>query len=155
LLISFTIYSIILKNNKNITKKDNLNALPNFSFTTFSGNSFAFSDLNPNKKTVIIYFSTSCVYCEKQLENIFNNLNLFKNTQILVVTCNKKQDVENFINKFNKDEKKLSILLSEYKYFYQVFGDWHTQSIFLYDTNRKLVFLSEGVLSAEDIIKKY
>jgi len=154
--VSYLLYSIVLKNNKIIAEKEKINELPKFSFTSLSGNNFSNSDLDTNKYTLMIYFSTNCIYCEKQIENITEKYKLLKNTQVILITTEKKEDVIDFTKKFNlKNYRNISVVFSNIEYFIKEFGTWNPPSIFLYSPDKHLLFLNEGVLDINSILSHY
>lgn len=157
LSVSYMLYSIISKTNEIDAQKEKLKRMPKFLFTTLSGNTFSYSDIEVSKHTLIIYFSTTCIYCEKQIENITEEYNLLQNTQIVLVATEEKKSIIDFLNKFNvkKYEPNISVVISDTEYFIETFGLWNAPSIFLYNPDKQLLFLNEGVLGVDSIISHY
>lgn len=157
LSVSYMLYSIISKTKEIDTQKEKLSKMPDFSLLTLLGNEFSNSDLDANMHTLIVYFSTTCIYCEKQIENITEKYSLLKNTQVLLIAAEEKKPVIDFTKKFNLNnyEPPISIVLSDDEYFIETFGLWNAPSIFLYNPDKQLLFLNEGVIDVESILSHY
>ena len=155
-LIAYMAYSIALKNNKLIAQRESLRILPKFSFKTLSGEIFNYSDLDTDEYTFIVYFSTTCVHCEYQIENLLKKYQVLENTKILLVSIENKDSVLNFTKKHDLGnlEPEITVVLSDYGYFTDKFGKLPNPSLLLYNKKKELILLNKGSLDI-DSVKTY
>jgi hypothetical protein len=72
--------------------------LPNFKYENINGLKVEKKHFNPSKKTLIVYFSTSCLSCKSEILNdtIFK---ISKSYNLILITSNKnKKEVSMYIN---------------------------------------------------------
>ena len=155
LLVLYMLYSITLKTNEIKEQKESLNKMPNFTFKTLEDNKFDYKELKTNENTLIIYFSTTCIYCENQIEQLVKDYNLLKNTKVLLLSVENKETTSKFIKKYelSKLKNKFTVVLSDTQYFNKIFGYWPKPSLFLYNKDKKMLFVNKGMLKIEALLK--
>ncbi len=70
--------------------------IPPFKMLLSNGRFYSAKDLQKNKPVIIIYFSPDCDHCQVLMNDLFKNINEFKNTELIMVTFRTLGDVINF-----------------------------------------------------------
>lgn len=155
-LIVYMVYAITSKSNKITAQKENLRELPDFSFKTLSGDILNSSDLDTDEHTLIIYFSTTCIHCEYQIENLLKKYQVLDKTKILLVSIEDEDSVLNFTKNYNllNFEPEITVVLSDYGYFTDKFGKLPNPSLLLYNPKKELILFHKGSLDI-DSVKTY
>lgn len=99
---------------------------------------FTKTDLKKKKPVILMIFSPDCDHCVHATENLLANINLFKNTQIIMVSSLSYESIQKFYNDlklFNYPNIKVGYDKGRFlSSFYEV---QNFPSIFLYDKKGK------------------
>ena len=121
--------------NNNKKKK----TLPDFSYHTMDGKKFTNDNLNKNR-LLIVYFDPLCEVCQRETSDILDNINYFRDIQIVMVSPAAKEDVGKFVKKFKLyDYHQIIVLHDKEDVFYKQFGAIGYPTLYLYDKDKKLI----------------
>lgn len=134
--------------------EDEIKIMPDFTFThVLSLDTVNKHSLNPScDHYVILYFNSKCEFCNFDIQNILKNNNLFKRSQILLVssedlnTIKKSYDVSDYSN--------ISLYYCDKDNFYKLFKTDRTPSMYIYNKKKFLIkkFIGETKIQLIDSI---
>ncbi len=115
--------------------------LPPFSINKVPDSSrFEKTNLQKNKAVMLMVFSPDCDHCQHKVKEIQDNIKLFKNIQIVLISNLGYNYINRFYKEFNLAKYPSIIMGMDYKY---VIGNYFTISsvpaIFLYNKNGQFV----------------
>ena len=153
-LLSYLGYNIISKSNEKNEIAKQLQTIPAFSFQTLDLKPFTNSNLKQNIPTIFIYFNSECDYCKYEAESIGNNLDKFKNVQLIFVSTENIETIRQFSekNKLNNQTNITFLYDSDYLFSNQ-FDAQTIPYILIYSKKQKLIKKHKGQLKIEAIVK--
>lgn len=153
-LLSYLGYSVASKikyKNEVITT---LETIPEFSFKTLENYDYTNTNLKLNIPTLFIYFNTECDYCQHEAETISENLEQFKNTQLLFVSTESKSTIKQFSEHYNlHNQSNITFLHDNTHSFSNRFDANAMPYVLIYDKHQKLIKKHKGQLKAETMLK--
>jgi peroxiredoxin len=121
-------------------KNVKIEKLPTFTYQTLNGNKFSEKDLKTNQKLMIVYFNPLCEVCQKEVKEIVTNIEYFKDIQIVMVSPNKKEEIDEFANGFKlSNYPQITILHDIDDQFYKQFHAIGYPALYMYDENKVLL----------------
>ncbi len=153
IVISYMVYSIISKKQQIVAQERGIKVMPNFSFKTLENQTYSYEELDSDNYTLIVFFSTTCIYCEYQLEDLLKNYKQLLNTKVLLVSVEKINKIKKYAEKIslNNYKPEIVVLRSSIKNFKEKFGIWSTPTVFLYTPSKQLVFARTGSMQTDSI----
>jgi thiol-disulfide isomerase/thioredoxin len=116
--------------------------------TTFTRN-----DLHKKKNTIFIIFSPDCEHCQRETEMLTQNIDKFKNTQIVMVTYLPWEEMVAFYHRYKIANYPQITMARDTKFFFPVFFKVRNlPSIFVYDKKGNLKKSFEGDVKPETIL---
>jgi thiol-disulfide isomerase/thioredoxin len=130
--------------------------MPAFQMKLSNGKAFSSSQLSSKKPTIIIYFAPDCEHCQVLMKQLFNKINTFKNTEIVMVTFESLQSVAGFEKQFQTFKYPnikvgMEVPVFFFRKYYQL---EHTPFTALFDKNKKLIVSYKEYTPLDDLIKK-
>lgn len=115
--------------------------------------SFTRNDLHKKKNTIFIIFSPDCEHCQRETEMLTQNINKFKNTQIVMVTYLPWEEMIAFYHHYKIANYPQITMARDTKFFFPVFFKVRNlPSIFIYDKKGDLKKSFEGDVKPETIL---
>ena len=136
------ILSTIVVNTANAQylRNGKIEKLPSFTYQTLNGTKFSEQDLKADQRLMIVYFNPLCEVCQKEVKEIISNIEYFKDIQIVMISPNKKEEIDEFVNNFKLNNfQQVTILHDEEDLFYKQFHAIGYPSLYMYDTNKQLL----------------
>ncbi|MBX3255965.1 MAG: redoxin domain-containing protein [Chitinophagaceae bacterium] len=129
--------------------------LPQFSIVlSDSSTSYTKDQLPKGKKTIIILFSPDCDHCKHETERIKKNMELFKKSQIVMITTMPFEKIRSFSTEFGLDQYKNIVVGRDPKYFFPSFYKIHyLPFIAVYDKKQQFLKSFEGNPTWEEFEK--
>ncbi len=125
-------------------------------FTVFKApDSTAFSrdDLEKKKNTIFIIFSPDCEHCQHETEMLTQNLDKFKNTQIVMITYLPYSEMIKFYHIYKIASYPQITMARDTRFFFpEFFHVRNLPSIFVYDKEGKFKKSFEGDVKPETIL---
>lgn len=150
LLVSSIIKGI--KQKRNI--ENMIQTLPEFVFNNILGETFSSSDINKKNSSLIIYFHPECDHCHYEAEQISLNIDLFHNTQVIMISNASLESIKDFALKYHLLEfENINILIDTLDVFPNIFGQNPFPTSFIYNDKRKLVKQYKGEVTTEALLK--
>lgn len=148
------IYLVISGYIKKKETADRIKTLPSAGFVSLEGDSVNLHDFDNKKPLVIIYFHPECEHCRYEAAEIGQHADDFEKCQLVMVTPDDSlQRIEAFCEQAQLWEvDNIEILTDERNCFYEVFGKTAIPSVFIYNTEHKLVRYFRGETKTEAII---
>lgn len=137
-------------------KVDMIHKLPDISLVKYdSGKWFTLSKERGVDKTVIIFFSPDCEFCEKEIEGILSIKDEFPNVRWLFITQSIiKDELFGFFVRYPINEMNNAIiLLEDYPKYFSLYDVSGPPALFVYDKNGELIEESRGAVSVRTLIK--
>ena len=145
-LIGLKIY-----NRKDITKPPTV--FPKLCFTTINGDSFK-TDTVKTKVLIIVFYSPGCTFCEHEGVDLSRNSKSFKDVKIMFVTSESIDSARAYSLRSGIDTilNFYSLIDTSYKVL-QTFGIRTIPTTLIYGSDRQLVKIIEGEVSAKKLLK--
>lgn len=151
-------YKIIsaVKTKSRIDKRREI--LPDFKFCTLQGSRFGTGNIIKDRPLVIVFFNSECFHCINELESIINNAGSLKKTNILLVSEQPLNKLEELFDEYKLNRYPQIVLLhTDYQYFISLFGNVNVPATFIYNGSNRLLKMFTGDVSIEalkEIINK-
>jgi len=114
---------------------------------------FTRNDLHKKKNTIFIIFSPDCEHCQRETEMLTENIEKFKNTQIVMVTYSPWEEMIAFYHHYKIADYPQITMARDTKFFFPVFFKVRNlPSIFVYDKKGNLKKSFEGDVKPETIL---
>jgi len=150
----FLILKISQKYNQNKAIALQKQTLPNFQLYDQNLDHFSGGQLKKATPVCIFYYNADCEHCQYEATQIKKNITAFNNTQILMVSVNKPEEVTKFAKTYNLDQYPHITWLYDKDYnFYKWFGNTPTPSVFIYNSQHKLLKEYKGEVKIELVLK--
>ena len=149
----FMILRIVQTKKQNNVVAITKQTLPNFAFYSLdsiaTGNDF----ITKGKPVCIFYFNSDCEHCQYEAKEINNNITLFKNAQIVMVSFNTIKEIKQFQKEYNLNYPNITFLQDPKHEFKNWFGKTSIPSVFIYNAKHKLVKEYQGETKINAIVK--
>lgn len=130
-----------------------INQIPDFEFGTLAGDTISLKFLDNEESTVIVYFNTHCDFCQFELEELERRVSEFEKVHFLLVSAEPKDTLRSYSAQHSFDSlPNVDICRCSYKKLRQWFGKLAAPSIFIYDTEGKLIKNFRGAVRIDDIL---
>ena len=150
ILIPFIFLAILCFSNKSLAQ-----TLPDFKVKLTNGSTFSTKEASHKKPLLIIYFAPDCEHCRALMDQLFPQMNVFKNTQILMVTFESLNDVAWFENHYQTKNYPNIKVGTEVPVFFlkNYYHLEHTPFTALFNKNGKLMVSYKEYTPVSDLIK--
>ncbi len=121
--------------------------LPEFSFSRLNKKIFSNKDLENGKMLFFVFFDTDCDHCQHAVQYIGQHMQEFKKSAIYLITLDKPENIEIFMNKYGvalKKDKSVTILQDPNYEFMRKFKPRKYPSLFLYSANKQLIMYDDN-----------
>lgn len=151
-VVGYLGYKITTKLNHKKEVATRIKNLPNFSFLDLQGRIFT-QDILKNKPIVFVYFNSDCDYCQSEAIKIQQRLQDFKNVELIFVSFEKKDSIQQFAKKYQLYNQKSVTFLEDAKAeFSKIFDVNSTPYIVVYDADKKLLQKFKGATKIDEIL---
>ena len=114
---------------------------------------FTRNDLKEKKNTIFIVFSPECSHCQHETEMLTQNINKFRNTQIVMLTYLPYDEMMDFYRHYRINNYPQITMARDTKFFFPIyFRVRNLPSIYVYDKKGKFVKSFEGDIKPETIL---
>jgi len=146
-------YNIVKKYNQNKAVYLKRKSLPNFHFYSQNLKPFTVKALRKNQGVCIFYYNAGCEHCQYEAAQISKEINVFKNTQVVMVSINTPEETAEFARTYKLENAGFIWLYDKEYAFYKWFGKSVSPSVYIYNKAHKLVKEYIGEVKIEAIIK--
>lgn len=134
---------------------ENTNIIPNFEYQNIDGGNFTNRNLKKDTPMLFIYFNTECEFCNEEAQMIKENIEKFKDFQLVFISFEKPELIKAFATKYKLNTYDNVNFLSDTKVsFATTFDVKSLPCLVLYDKNQRLIEKIKGQTKAETLIKK-
>jgi len=117
---------------------------------------FTKADLPKKKPVMLMVFSPSCEHCQHETEELINNIDKFKDIQIVMTTSMPFDSMLAYREKYRLDRFKNIIVAQDTDYFLFTFYQVHNLPFLaFYDKKKELISVFEGGLPMDKILKVF
>lgn len=156
LVLSLSIYvgyNLFIKMHHKEKAERSIENIPEFSLKTLDTKDFTKINVKSKIPAVFIYFSTECDYCQHEAKNISENLDKFKDIQLIFVSTEAIETIKKFAASYNLLNQPNIIFLNDNTYsFTNRFDANHIPYILIYNSKQELLKKHKGQLNAEAIL---
>lgn len=153
-LLSFLGYNVISKTKEKNQIAKQLETVPEFEFLTLDQKPFTKANLKTNLNTIFIYFNSQCDFCQHEAQSISNNLDSFKNVQIIFISTESIDTIKKFSEQYNlNNQQNITFLNDNLNTFSSRFDANNIPYLLIYDQNQKLIKKHKGQLNAKGILR--
>jgi peroxiredoxin len=154
-LICFLGYLIISKINHKKEAAEKIKTIPKFSYRSINGGLFTNQHIKMNTPTLFVYFNTECEFCNEEAKMIKENIQKFKNIQLIFVSFEQPELIKVFATKHQLTSYyNIHFLCDNKVSFAATFDVSSLPCLVLYDRNQKLIEKIKGQTKTEIILKK-
>ncbi|WP_299113087.1 peroxiredoxin [uncultured Winogradskyella sp.] len=154
LVISFLGYQVATKAKEKNAIANSIINVPEFSFKTLDSIVFTSSSLYPNLPIVFLYFNSECEYCQYEAQSISENIDEFKDIQLVFVSTESIEKIIAFSKQYNLIDKENIIFLNDTKdEFSKIFNASSIPFTLIYDKKQQLIKTHKGQLNAVGILR--
>ena len=134
---------------------ENIKTIPKFEYQNIKGGTFTRNDLIKDTPTLFIYFNTECEFCNEEAQMIKENIQKFKDFQIVFISFEKPELIKAFATKYKLNNYVNVNFLSDTKVSFSITFDVKSlPCLVLYDKNQRLIEKIKGQTKSENLIKK-
>ncbi|MEO7961571.1 MAG: redoxin domain-containing protein [Ginsengibacter sp.] len=113
---------------------------------------FTREDLKKNRPVMFMIFSPDCDHCQNETRQMLDNIEKFKNTQIVMVTYLPYEEMIAFYKNYDIARYPQITMARDTKFFFPVFFKVENlPSIFIYDKKQKLRKAFDGDVSIDSL----
>ena len=153
-IISFLGYSISKKISYKKEVTERIKTIPKFSFLSLNNVDFTQNNLAINNNKLFVYFNSECEYCQSEATQISQNLEEFKETQLIFISFEPLEGIKEFAKTYNLLDKENVIFLHDSKLeFSEIFDAKSIPFLLLYSKDNKLIEKYKGATKIENITK--
>lgn len=127
--------------------------MPSFKLNSIN-NSVVKSDNLQGKKTLIIFYSIDCDFCEAEAVQLEKNKSFLTNTNIIMISSDEKDKIESFKKEYNLTANNYSFCQDKDGSLMEKFGIQGTPITFIYNEDKDLLKRFNGSTHFKNI-KKY
>jgi peroxiredoxin len=154
-LFGFLIFQITSKIKHKTEVAENIKIIPPFNFQNVNGGSFTNENLIKNTPTLFIYFNSECEFCNEEAEMVKENIEKFKNFQLIFISIEKPELIKSFAVKHKLNEyDKINFLSDTQVSFASTFDVKSLPCLVLYDKDQNLIEKIKGQIKPEVLIQK-
>ena len=149
-VIGYFTYAIIQKVAYKKETNTRLQQLPLFKISTIDGNLFTEGDLL-KKKSILVYYSTDCNYCEAEAIQLQNNKKELEKYNVLMVSANERDEILKFRDTYSLKQKNIIFAIDTKEVFANAFRIQGAPIIIIYDENGELLKRFNGSVNFSKI----
>ncbi|MDB5022214.1 MAG: hypothetical protein JWQ28_3341 [Pedobacter sp.] len=119
--------------------------LPNAVFYRANGSKLSTMEFPKTKKSLIIFFDATCPHCQRVVANLSKQSSKLSKVNLYLISQDEFRSINYFMTNFGKPlltMKNVTVLRDGYFVFIPVFHPKQYPSLYLYGTDRKLIFFS-------------
>ena len=116
--------------------------VPAFNFYMLDKTAFANKNLASGKMLFFLFFDPTCDHCQHAMTNLNTHYNDYKKAAVYLICLDSKETINTFISKYAPDlkgKKNITLLQDTKNEFITKFHPRKYPSMFLYDSNKKLL----------------
>ena len=127
--------------------------IPSFTLRTATDSSvFDNKNLDKNKRTIFIYFGPDCGHCTFFTKKLIDSMDLFKNTQIIMVSSFEYSHIKKFYNDYNLVSCPFITVGQDSNYFFiSHYGVRQFPSAYVYNKKGKFVKAFESEIEIKEL----
>ncbi|MEZ0183145.1 peroxiredoxin family protein [Flavobacterium oncorhynchi] len=148
-------YQITSKINHKKQILQNIKTIPKYSYKNINGGTFSNENLKKATPTIFIYFNTECEYCNEEASMIHENIDSFRDFQLIFVSYEPLYKIKKFAQNYKLIQYDNVHFLHDYKVtFATTFDVSLLPCLILYDKNQNLIEKVKGQIKPAILIKK-
>ncbi|WP_299363042.1 peroxiredoxin [Winogradskyella sp.] len=139
---------------KKIDSAERLETIPDFEFQSLEDDIFTKDSLKANMPTLLIYFNSTCDFCQHEAKSIVEHLEDFKNVQLLFISEEPKHSIKTFAVDYKLyNQQNITFLHDNTHKFTDRFDANTIPYLLVYNEKGKLIKRHKGQLNAKGILK--
>lgn len=153
--ISIIILLLYKKSNES-SQLELISVLPDFELISYERERYSLKTQTKKDRTIVLFFSPDCELCEKEINDIIVNKEIFKEVRWLFITQSILEDeLDIFLNNYPiMTIPNAVILLEDWPKYHTMFEVSGPPAMFVYDREGMLIHNVRGTVSI-DVIKKW
>jgi len=147
-----TLFTVALV--KHNAELDKIESIPNINLTTIDGEGFCLSENTQCRHTAILFFSTDCEFCRKEIEGIINARETLSGVNWIFVTISVFEELDSFMHEYPLFKiENAKICIEEYPELHMALDVSSPPSLFIYDSNGHIEYYKRGAVSINTILE--
>ena len=154
IILGYLGYCMITLSKQQQIRSEKIANIPEFTLKDMTGQLFSNSKLKKGIPTVFFYFNTECEFCQAEVNDIVQNIQKFKDIQLVFVSFEPIQKIIVFQITYKLDIYNNIVFLNDYNNtFYDTFGIKNIPSSIVYDKDGKLLSRNNGAVKVDYLLK--
>ncbi len=142
---------VLKKHNDEIIK---IEKIPDICLITIEGKEISLTELNPERKTAIMFFSHDCEFCRKEVEGIIANRDSFDGITWVFVTLSPREELDLFLHEYPLDLiPEAKVCIEDWPDLFIALDVTAPPSLFIYDSEGNLENHKRGAVSINTILE--
>lgn len=130
--------------------------IPPFTLLKVDSTELTRNDIHKNRQTMIMYFSPECSHCQHQTEDMLAEMDKLKNTEIIMATYEKFEDMTAFYEKYHIAKYPNIKMGRDTKFFFVPFYRMkNLPYMALYDKKGNLITTFEGNHKIDKLVNAF
>lgn len=129
--------------------------IPEFTFYKLNDLPFTQKQLKKEGKILFLFFDATCQHCQYETQQLAAHYQDFKNTSFYIVSMDKKQQIQNFINTYGKQftgKNNVTVLMDPKREFIQKFMPSQYPALYIYNSNHHLLKSWDTPVSVDQVL---
>lgn len=150
----------LIRHNRQITKNaielSEIENMPELKALAINGSEINLNErLSPEKRTVILFFSPDCEFCQQEIKGIISRYSECRNVQWVFFTLAQPEDISAFSDEYHiHDIPDSYIIREEWPGLYNKLNIKAPPELFIYDEHGKLMVHHKGATSIKTIVEE-
>jgi thiol-disulfide isomerase/thioredoxin len=121
-----------------------------------SSSYFTKENLRKNHPVMIVIFNPTCEHCQHETESLINNIEKFKDIEIVMSTPEAFEKMKDFNTRYGLHRFKNIIIGQDERFMLPSFYVIHNLPyLAFYDKKQQLISVHEGTMPVEEILKEF
>lgn len=139
---------------KHNEKQASIRHIPDITINTIEGDTFSLSETRPGRKTAILFFSTDCEFCRKEIEGIIAAKEMHDGIEWVFVTISPLDDLESFLIDYPLESiPGAKVCREDYPELHITMNVTAPPSLFIYDADGDIEHYKRGAVSIKTILE--
>lgn len=127
--------------------------IPYFTFATLDGKPFKKDSFDTVRTKFIFYFNSECDHCQKQGKWLSEQIDVFKDLEMVFISYEELDAIKNYRDKFNFYQENVTFLEDTRLTFSNLFGAETFPSILIYSNKGELIKAFKGETKVSEILE--
>lgn len=129
--------------------------IPDFEFYQLNDQPFTQKQLKKQGKILFLFFDATCPHCQYEMQQISSRYKDFKNTSFYIVSMDRKQQIESFMNMYGKalnGKNNVTLLIDTHYQFISRFTPAKFPALYVYNSTHQLLKYWDTSANVDEVL---